>query len=240
MSKAECIGGCGRPVVARGMCLMHYKRVRYRGSLERTVKDGKKRHPHYQRWRTCKRKGVHPSWADFWKFAQDIGERPSKDHRLVPVDPDALIGPDNFEWLEPLPFDFKTEEGNRQYRAFIRQVDQNFNRKITLKKYGLSVYEYEHMLKKQNHVCAICKKPEILIRNGKVQPLSVDHDHDTGKIRGLLCVNCNKILGHAHDDVAVLQTAIQYLRKHSSSPEEVISDKKEYGSDLYQLPLGNH
>ncbi len=45
--------------------------------------------------------------------------------------------------------------------------------------------------------------------------MSVDHDHATGKNRGLLCTNCNKVLGHAKDDVTILRRAIAYLEAHA-------------------------
>jgi Recombination endonuclease VII len=65
------------------------------------------------------------------------------------------------------------------------------------REYGLSVEEYDVLLEVQNGVCAICKRPERRINNKskKLQALSVDHDHNTGRIRGLLCNNCNWGLG---------------------------------------------
>ena len=60
--------------------------------------------------------------------------------------------------------------------------------------YGLTTEQYEKMLEEQNGVCAICKLPETWThkKTGKVSLLSVDHDHETGKIRGLLCRDCNQ------------------------------------------------
>lgn len=62
------------------------------------------------------------------------------------------------------------------------------------------------MLTDQNRTCAICKNPF------ETRP-EVDHDHGTGRVRGLLCGNCNKMLGHARDNVSVLNAAIQYLQR---------------------------
>jgi hypothetical protein len=50
-------------------------------------------------------------------------------------------------------------------------------------------------------------------RNGTVCKLAVDHDHRTGRIRKLLCVRCNNILGFAADDIALLEKAIEYLKQ---------------------------
>ena len=80
-------------------------------------------------------------------------------------------------------------------------------RKDNLKaKYGLSVAEYDAMLRNQGGGCAVCGK------NGQ-RRLAVDHDHATGKIRGLLCVKCNIAIGNANDDPALLQKMRDYLRR---------------------------
>lgn len=65
-----------------------------------------------------------------------------------------------------------------------------------INKRGLTVAQYDELLKAQGGVCAICKRPESILHHGKNnQVLAVDHDHDTGAIRGLLCFGCNIGLG---------------------------------------------
>jgi hypothetical protein len=66
---------------------------------------------------------------------------------------------------------------------------------------------YNLFIKKQNNKCAICGKPQFKKR------LSIDHNHKTDKIRGLLCNNCNILIGFAKDDIEILKEAINYLRK---------------------------
>jgi hypothetical protein len=78
-----------------------------------------------------------------------------------------------------------------------------------LKKYGITLAEYERLLKKQKGVCAICKKPEYDARQRR---LSVDHDHETGRVRGLLCARCNRALGMFNDNPELLRSAARYLR----------------------------
>ncbi len=69
----------------------------------------------------------------------------------------------------------------------------------------------------QNGLCAICNQPETAFMKNKIMYLAVDHDHKTGKIRGLLCSNCNNGLGRFYDNVELLQNAIGYIEK--SRPE---------------------
>ena len=60
-------------------------------------------------------------------------------------------------------------------------------------------------------VCAICEKPG----DGKWKKLCVDHDHKTGKVRQLLCRNCNMILGQVDDNINHLEKLTEYLQKHA-------------------------
>lgn len=76
-----------------------------------------------------------------------------------------------------------------------------------LRSYGLSNSEYEALIKKQNNTCAICKKKPTRIN------LSVDHNHKTSQVRGLLCTKCNLLLGLANDNVEILKECLTYLNK---------------------------
>ena len=76
-----------------------------------------------------------------------------------------------------------------------------------LRRYGISIDEYAELYRKQNGVCAICKSKE----TGHKKRLSVDHCHETGEIRGLLCNSCNVGLGRFKDSIDLLTKAIEYL-----------------------------
>ena len=78
--------------------------------------------------------------------------------------------------------------------------------------YGITPAIYQEMLSSQGDCCAICKSPGRVIRRNQRFALHVDHCHKTGKVRGLLCHNCNTILGSAGDDVKILEKAIGYLK----------------------------
>lgn len=80
------------------------------------------------------------------------------------------------------------------------------------KNYGLTSNEYFELVKKQDNKCAICKKEETrYTKTGDIKPLSVDHDHNTGEVRMLLCNDCNALIGFANEDTAILKNAIDYL-----------------------------
>jgi hypothetical protein len=75
--------------------------------------------------------------------------------------------------------------------------------------YGITKEQYELLLKEQNNACAICLKPSSSFQRA----LSVDHDHKTGQIRGLLCITCNLGLGCFNDDRKLFTNALIYLRR---------------------------
>lgn len=78
------------------------------------------------------------------------------------------------------------------------------------KKFGLTLEEFEALAQKQNNVCAICGE----FASSKSHPrLSVDHDHVTGLIRGLLCLGCNAGLGAFKDSTSLLTKAVEYLQE---------------------------
>lgn len=94
-----------------------------------------------------------------------------------------------------------------------RLTTKEFRDKKKLKNYGLTFDEYMGMVSKQNNRCAICgEKQPLHINNGE---LNIDHDHSTGKVRGLLCNHCNTGIGMMKDDVKRMKAAIKYLGKHS-------------------------
>src|SRR3990167_10076450 len=89
-------------------------------------------------------------------------------------------------------------------------------RERKLKKiYSITIEEYRNLLNEQGGVCLGCRKSP----NGK--DLCVDHNHETGRIRGLLCSGCNLIIGHAEDNVMVLENLIEYLQNAQAGAAEL-------------------
>lgn len=83
--------------------------------------------------------------------------------------------------------------------------------------YGISIDEYNEFMKLQNNKCAICHREEYILdhRTKKVRRLSVDHNHDTGKVRGLLCKNCNTGLGMLREDLNIINNLKIYLERNN-------------------------
>jgi hypothetical protein len=81
--------------------------------------------------------------------------------------------------------------------------------------YGITEGNYEKLLREQNGVCAICHEEEVAKIHGKIKTLSVDHDHKTGKVRGLLCSQCNPSFGMLKESETIILSMLSYLRKHS-------------------------
>ena len=78
-------------------------------------------------------------------------------------------------------------------------------------KYGLSLDEIEDLLRSQGNLCAICKKHIEFSAQDKRDKPHVDHDHKTGKVRGILCLTCNTGIGMLGDSVELLDAAKLYL-----------------------------
>lgn len=76
--------------------------------------------------------------------------------------------------------------------------------------YKISVETYQAILDTQNGVCAICEKIEV---HKKYKRLSVDHNHITGKVRGLLCSRCNLALGYLKEDTNIVNKLLDYINK---------------------------
>lgn len=77
-------------------------------------------------------------------------------------------------------------------------------------KYNLTTEDKQRRLEEQEHTCAICKDAIETLRDAHV-----DHSHETGKVRALLCIDCNRMLGAASDSKEILLSAIAYLEKFS-------------------------
>jgi len=102
----------------------------------------------------------------------------------------------------------------RKHKANLsEEVKRQRSRNETIRSYGVSPEWYEAKLVEQGGVCAICKLPESFTNkwSGGVKLLSIDHDHDNGEARGLLCQRCNVALGNMGDDPERVRNLARYL-----------------------------
>lgn len=82
------------------------------------------------------------------------------------------------------------------------------NLRTACKRRGITEDAYYEILIEQDGLCAICREEPGARR------LHIDHDHDTGRVRGLLCFNCNSGIGKFHDEPDKIEAAAEYVRKH--------------------------
>lgn len=107
----------------------------------------------------------------------------------------------NVEYLRAYGRSPAGQEANRKYHNFYR--------------YGITADEFDDLLVEQDGVCAICRKDCVT-----GDRLSIDHDHDTDQVRGLLCRRCNAGLGHFDDNPDLVATALSYLMKSGESIDD--------------------
>ena len=88
-----------------------------------------------------------------------------------------------------------------------REKSRGAHARAIEERYGITGAQYDALYEYQSGKCYICQRA-----TGKTRRLSVDHDHVTGEVRGLLCRPCNDILGHLRDDVLALERAVRYLQ----------------------------
>jgi len=105
----------------------------------------------------------------------------------------------------------------RAYLNSKKKYPELIRKKHLKETYGLTIEEYDQMFEKQNGICAICGKREMTKNQYGVRRLGVDHNHKTGKIRGLLCHKCNTMLGYADENISILLGATIYLERYKNA-----------------------
>ena len=103
---------------------------------------------------------------------------------------------------------YQSEYRRRRY-AEEPDYREKIKRKARMRRYGVTPEQYDEILERQGNVCAICATRP----NGK--ELGVDHNHETGAVRGLLCTNCNGAIGMLREDPDLFASALRYLESHA-------------------------
>lgn len=215
------IVGCETKVHSRGLCEKHYRRVLKTGVADEKVagRGSREKHPLYGTWCRVRRNStICGEWKEFWTFVKDVEQSYEVEHVLVKIDKLLPFSPTNFAWKKKLSRDYlNTEEGKAVKSEYARNWRQNNparTKELDLQKsFGISLNYYKHLLQKQNGVCAICGKQEVVKdEKGIIRSLAVDHCHTTMEVRGLLCTKCNQGIGSFLDNVELLKSAIEYLQ----------------------------
>lgn len=100
----------------------------------------------------------------------------------------------------------------RYYRKNIEKR-RDYERKRACAKYGLTVEQFDLMLEQQGGNCAICGTTFAFLKGDQNLRPRIDHCHETGTVRGLLCNKCNRALGLFADDEDILQNALKYIQE---------------------------
>ena len=116
------------------------------------------------------------------------------------------------KWRKNNPEKYKQQWQRRKDKQaeYYQNNKDEWHSRLIGRTYGISLEEYNDILSEQKNVCAICKNECV---SGK--KLAVDHNHDNGKVRGLLCCRCNRGLGNFSDNLDLLRSAVLYLEKYS-------------------------
>lgn len=211
------VEGCERPCYSRGCCGMHYSRLHKHGDPNRVDKSGPKARE------GCsipgcgnKHSGLGFCRPHYNMFRRERPQAPQDENMLRQCKKCAVEKPLK-EFIRSLGClagrvckKCISDQNKKIYRE-----DPVVPRKRRLQQYGLSLEDYDTMHAAQKGVCGICKLPEPR-KGGR---LSVDHCHKTGKVRGLLCHNCNHALGNLKDSIPNLNSAIDYLKRSDSGTE---------------------
>ena len=137
------------------------------------------------------------------------GQRVQTRARLGLRGPSSIVRPCDYCGEEFSSVDGRTKYCGEDCARTAKSLRQAF------RLYGIQMQEYRRLWLKQNKVCAICRQPERTERN---RLLTVDHDHVSGHVRGLLCSHCNRAIGLLLDDPDVIAAAAAYVRRTRQMP----------------------
>ncbi len=209
---------CGTPSVARQLCEKHYRRLKKTGTTDSSSYGTHHKHELYERWRWTARTNIKrdPSWETFENFLEAVGTPPNLKYSLERLNTKEPWGPNNFVWVEPLELGVHSPRNRNEYAKEWRKARPHLVKNSYLKKrFGITLEDYEIKYEEQGGVCAICKQLETLVIRGKLYNLAVDHNHETGKIRELLCSRCNMMLGALEKNIELIEPMIDYIHKHN-------------------------
>lgn len=221
--------GCEGKHKAQGWCLAHYQQIvmrgeqpapiKSRGTLGRTCaiegcdSTNYSRHmciKHYQRWRKSGSTDVPLTKS---QLRDEVGRKRCKTCRQYKDESEFTTNTSGLK--DGLSLHCRQCQAEARERAPMRIRESALKRM-----YGITVADYDRMYAEQGGTCAICRQPEKLVRRGVLQELSVDHCHATGRVRGLLCHDCNLGIGKLGEDSDRITAAAEYVRAGGRHAEQ--------------------
>jgi hypothetical protein len=199
VSEATCsIEGCDRPTVGRGWCSMHWQRWKKHGDPGEAT--ARRLFPAAEK--KCRACGAIKRLDEFYlttnKNRPHLGPRPMSRCK-------QCVSTSAQNWAQ---------QNHERHLEVMRAYGKRSTRRRRLTKYGLTEAELTALEQAQAGRCAICRE--------ELGPaLVIDHCHNSGQVRGLLCSACNVGLGSFRDDTARLHAAAAYLNRTSSRPHLV-------------------
>ena len=178
-------------------------------SNDEFYKDNARNDGLFSRCKSCQNK-------HYKKYYKEYYDRPEVKEKISKKRKEYLARPgvkehrakQNKEYRNRPDIKEKIKKKRKKYNNCPKIKEQQLNYNLQ-QKYGITIDDKQAMIDKQNGLCAICKRK----LNGN-QEAFVDHNHKTDEVRGILCGNCNFILGHAKDSIDILYKAISYLKKY--------------------------
>ena len=114
-----------------------------------------------------------------------------------------------YAWNRKNPSKLRAIQQRHKMKSDYKRIQRNYE---LMSKYGITVDDYEELIRSQNNKCKICMKSETTNRS-----LAVDHCHKSGAVRALLCFRCNTSIGQFEDSPDLLRKAAEYLEHHDDS-----------------------
>ena len=141
------------------------------------------------------------------------------------------------EALEEFPRNRNCKDGRHPYckpchntrgRETIKRLHGNSRHYHLMRRYGIGADEFDELVRQQGGVCAICGRPD---------PEHVDHDHESGEVRGILCFNCNGGLRQFRDSIDALLAAATYLNARDPRTIELANLARARAGELREVPV---
>lgn len=189
--------GCSTRIHSKGLCCMHYRRKRLHGDPNISWPG----------------RGPKPCTVEGCERDQDSRTYCSKHYQAWQKHGDASYVRSKLRGIA-IPHGTLTGYGFHGCRCDKCKTAQASSQRVNqLRQYGLTPADYDRMWSEQGGVCAICRLEGSGTLSGRL--MAVDHDHASGRVRGLLCQRCNHAVGLLHDDADRAMTLAAYLLQHA-------------------------